>query len=132
MGPLWPHIILFCERMNVMKNANDFENSKYHTLTKLEQKLVEKVINIIIENHSDDEWWKIDTAIKSHVYYTLSLRLQDESFKEHFEEEQARLAEEEKERERIEAEEMKKEQEENEQVEKESDEIINDILSEIE
>lgn len=115
-----------------MKNANDFENSKYNSLTKGEAKLIEKVIDKIISNHENDEWWRIDTAIKSHVYYTLSLRLQDESFKEHFEEEQARLAEEEKERERIEAEEMKKEQEENEQAEKESDKIINDILSEIE
>lgn len=128
MGPSWPHIILFCERMNVMKNANDFENSKYNSLTKSETKLIEKVIDKIISNHENDEWWVIDTAIKTHVYYALSLRLQDESFKEH----QARLLEEEKERERIEAEEAEKEQAENEQAEKESDEIINDILSEIE
>lgn len=115
-----------------MKNARMFENAKYNTLTKSEEKLIEKVVGKIISNHENDEWWIIDTAIKSHVSFILSCRLQDEAFKERFEEEQARLAKEEKERERVEAEEMKKEQEENEQAEKESDKIINDILSEIE
>lgn len=115
-----------------MKNARAFENANYHSLTKSEEKLIEKVIDIILSHHENDEWWVIDNAIKSQVSFMLSRHLQDDSFSESLAEEQARLLEEENERKRIEEEEHKIEMEENEQAEKESDEIINDILSEIE
>lgn len=62
-----------------MKNA--FEYLKSY-LTKEERKLLKKVINYIADNHSDDEWWKIDRSVRNFVDTTLSTMLAHEALGE--------------------------------------------------
>lgn len=114
-----------------MKNAREFRTKSYHTLSKSEVKLVEKVIDTIASNHPQEDWWTIDSAIKSYVSFKLSRMLADDEFAEIFEEEQARLDTEQAEREQIAKEEHEQEAKEDFLAEEESEVMLKSILSDI-
>ena len=98
-----------------MKKAEDFSNIKYQGLTKTEDMLINKIIDKILANHADDEWWKIEVAIKGAVDRKLGFALSNASFSEKLEREQAREA-------------AEKERREKEAADKESDKILADML----
>lgn len=111
-----------------MKNAEEFTNIKFHGLSKTEELIIKKIIDRILANHANDEWWKIETAIKSSVNRNLSIALSDAVFSEKLEREKAREAAEQAEKERIAREEAEKEKREKEEADKESDKILADML----
>lgn len=111
-----------------MKKAEDFSNIKYQGLTKTEDMLINKIIDKILANHADDEWWKIEVAIKGAVDRKLGFALSNASFSEKLEREQAREAAEKAEQERIAREAAEKERREKEAADKESDKILADML----
>lgn len=112
-----------------MKNAEEFSNIKYHGLTKTEDLVIQKTIDRILANHADDEWWKIETAIKSAVNIKLSTELSNAVFSEKLEREKAREAAEQAEKEKRAHEEAKKEKLERERIERESNLLIAEVDS---
>lgn len=114
-----------------MKNAEEFTNIKFHGLSKTEELVIKKIIDRILVNHANDEWWKIETAIKSSVNRNLSIALSDAVFSEKLEREKAREAAEQAEKERIAREEAEKEKLERERIEQETDKLIAEVESEI-
>jgi hypothetical protein len=113
-----------------MKNPRVFSEKKYHTLSKTEVKLIEKVIDKIVSNHENDEWWAIDNGIKSTVSVKLSRLLADEEFEELSKEEEARLAAEEYDRKQTYQKEFDKEKALELQAEKDSEDIFKSIQEE--
>lgn len=114
-----------------MKKAEDFSNIKYQGLTKTEDMLINKIIDKILANHADDEWWKIEVAIKGAVDRKLGFALSNASFSEKLEREQAREAAEKAEQEKRAREEAEKEKLERERIEQETDKLIAEVESEI-
>ena len=114
-----------------MKNAEEFTNIKFHGLTKPEELVIKKIIDRILANHANDEWWKIETAIRSAVNRNLSIALSDAVFSEKLEREKAREAAEQAEKEKRAHEEAEKEKLERERIDQETDKIIAEVESEI-
>jgi hypothetical protein len=114
-----------------MKNAEEFTSIKFHGLTRTEDLVIQKIIDRILANHADDEWWKIELAIKSAVNRKLNIELSNAVFSEKLEREKAREAAEQAEKEKRELEEAEKERLERERIEQETDKLITEVESEI-
>lgn len=106
-----------------MKDASKY--NKFY-LSGTERKLIDKVVGYIVDNHQDDEWWKIDRSIRNCVGFSLGYRLADDEFAEHMAEEEKR--EEENRLKRV-AEESK-EQEEEERQKLEADKQFQEFIRE--
>lgn len=65
-----------------MKNARKFNHAKHSTLTEEEKHKLKTLINEICDAHTNDEWWKVDCAIKSTVNRYLLHREADEGLAE--------------------------------------------------
>jgi hypothetical protein len=114
-----------------MKKAEEFTSIKFHGLTRTEDLVIQKIIDRILANHADDEWWKIELAIKSAVNRKLNIELSNAVFSEKLEREKAREAAEQAEKEKRELEEAEKERLERERIEQETDKLITEVESEI-
>lgn len=65
-----------------MKNAKEFNDAKYSTLTQHEWDELERLVIKICDNHDNDEWWKVDNGIKTCVNSTLIRIEAEEEFEE--------------------------------------------------
>ena len=114
-----------------MKDVEEFLNMKFHGLSKTEELVIQKTIDRILANHADDEWWKIEIAIKSAVNRKLSVELSNAMFSEKLEREKAREEAEKAEKEKRDREAVEEEKRERETAEQEINKFLDEVDSEI-
>jgi len=65
-----------------MKEAREFEKCFGEFLTTQERAKLTLAIRFIMDNHKDDEWWKIYNAVLIQTQTQLNLQLSNDSFDE--------------------------------------------------